>query len=364
LLLMGIAVTWAGNDEILSSADKKNVILFLSLAGSTVAGYVSFMNPALKWRQLRGAAMTLESHVWMFRARAGEYRVTGGQDFDILALDQLKSNIIHTKSLVMEGADMKTTNFFSQKSTSNLHGQRPAADTRAFGGSDPKHKVKMLKEHDVEAPYDYDKVSLQKFYPLPITLDADGTVSLDKVLRVIHNVAAGTDAAATNTLNANVDTHYKPLQPDRYCILRIERALEFYKGRLPRSNRARYIGQIVITLGSLVGVLLAVFDALRYAAVAAIIVSSTTAWLEFSGTLGKITRYSTTIGGLQDLLMWWRTSAPIERSATQNIDKLILTAEELLKSELNSWSSTSLASKSLTKAKMGNTNGEDENKEN
>ena len=72
---MGIAVTWAGNDEILSSADKKNVILFLSLAGSTVAGYVSFMNPALKWRQLRGAAMTLESHVWMFRARAGEYRV-------------------------------------------------------------------------------------------------------------------------------------------------------------------------------------------------------------------------------------------------------------------------------------------------
>ena len=386
LLLLGIAITWSVNADNLTYVDKKNTILFMSLAGSTLAGYVSFMNPALKWQQLRGAAMSIESHIWMFRTRAGEYRISGGQDFDAAALDQLKLNINHIKSVVMEGADMKTTNFFGSMASPNLHGQHPKMNGRAFGHRDPvlddskngnsegetsfigvclrciffpfcsPRVITGTREGDVEALSSVTggiDSSAEGLRPLPITLDTDGTVGLDRILRVIHSVATGADAEAAATQGEDIDTHYMPLQPDRYCIFRIERALVFYKERLPRCNHTRYVGQFIITLGSITGVLLAMFNALTYAAVVAIFVSSTTAWMEFSGTQSKITRYSTTIGALQDLLLWWRTSAPIERSSTQNIDKLVITAEDLLKSEVNAWASTSQASKLLNKAAGG-----------
>ena len=410
LLLVGILITWAANSEDLRYAMKKDLIMFLSLGGTILAGYVNFMNPGIKWQQLRGAAMSIESHIWMFRTRACEYRVVGRDDFDSSALQTLKMNIDYIKSNVMEGADIKSTNFFGRTSSPNRHNQHPPVNGRAFGHRDNliegrSTSVKRVhpdrdrgKDDDDDNSDDDDndddddddndddgddiengksgrrssgstvKPRRQHLRVSKKMMHGKRKVYIDVVLRLINNLAGGASVTSESYDRAGsfggsggdeIDTSYMPLQPDKYCIFRIERALMFYKERLPRCNRTRYIGHIIITLGSITGVLLAVFDALEFAAVIAIFVSSMTAWMEFSGTQSKITRYSTTIGALQDLLLWWRTCEPIERSSTWNIDRLISTTEDILRTEVNAWASTSQAAKVLAKA-IGPHQGESE----
>lgn len=175
------------------------------------------------------------------------------------------------------------------------------------------------------------------------------------------------DRGPSSDATSTKDTHYQPAQPDDYCVFRIEKALRMYKARIPKCYKDRYIAQTCLVLGSVLCVLFAAFGIIIYAAIVSIVTSGITAWLEFNGTNSKITRYSSTVDGLQNLLGWWRTRQTIEKSSTANIDLLVISTEELLRSEVNAWRSTSQASKLLAKesgqsqdsasAKSGNGNG-------
>ena len=37
---------------------------------------MSYLNPAQRWQQLRGAALSLESEIWKFRCRVGPYSLS------------------------------------------------------------------------------------------------------------------------------------------------------------------------------------------------------------------------------------------------------------------------------------------------
>jgi hypothetical protein len=54
--------------------------------------------------------------------------------------------------------------------------------------------------------------------------------------------------------------------------------------------------------------------------------------------------------------MWWNTLSTIDRSVTSNIDRLVLTCEELLQREQQAWRSTSQTMKLLQK--MNGTQGD------
>jgi hypothetical protein len=64
----------------------------------------------------------------------------------------------------------------------------------------------------------------------------------------------------------------------------------------------------------LAGVLLATWGLMVWAATISITTGTVTAWLEFTGTHNKINRYSTTVAGLQNVLIWWNTRPAIEKS--------------------------------------------------
>ena len=49
---------WVENDS------PRYVILGMSLLSSILAAYASFMNPIQRWKQLRGAALSMTSHIW------------------------------------------------------------------------------------------------------------------------------------------------------------------------------------------------------------------------------------------------------------------------------------------------------------
>lgn len=126
-------------------------------------------------------------------------------------------------------------------------------------------------------------------------------------------------------------------------------AITFYKDRIPLCHRTRNISQVLLVIGSLGSAVLAIVGQASWASGISILAASITAYLEFAGTNAKISRYSFTVHALQDLCYWWQTLPQIDRSVVTNIDRLVLTCEELLQKEQQAWRSTSQTVRMLQK---------------
>ena len=122
LLLSGIAVVVYTQINAVWGYDARIAILILSFIGTCLAAYISFTNPVTKWQQLRVAALAIESQIWIFRTRSGPYR-TSGEEFDHSAEEMLGDFIQETKTNILEGADVKSTSFYSTAVSQNKHGQ-------------------------------------------------------------------------------------------------------------------------------------------------------------------------------------------------------------------------------------------------
>jgi hypothetical protein len=145
------------------------------------------------------------------------------------------------------------------------------------------------------------------------------------------------------------DSHYEPVQPDQYIRFRVAKALEFYKARIPKCNQVKNVSQVLLVLGSIGSGVLAIAYLPILATILSILTAAITAYLEFSGTNSKINRYSFTVHALQELIMWWTTLSQIDRNVVANIDRLVLTCEELLQREQQAWRSTSQTVRLLQK---------------
>ena len=97
---------------------------------------------------------------------------------------------------------------------------------------------------------------------------------------------------------------------------------------------------MLLVIGSLGSAGLAISFQTAWAGGLSIVTACITAYLEFSGTNSKISRYSFTVHALQELIYWWQTLPQIDRSVVANIDRLVLTCEELLQREQQAWRST------------------------
>ena len=169
------------------------------------------------------------------------------------------------------------------------------------------------------------------------------------------------------------DLHYDLVTPDDYVKLRIVPLIKFYQSRMPRYRRALLVCNIALVVGPTLAAILAFVGTNTSPAVAAwvavvsIVTSAVTAWLEFHGTNGKLTRYSGIVDNLSKLKLWWHSLPEIQRASVQNIDYLVGTCEELVEGEWQQYFSTSQASKLLNKASGGdeqdsNEKDEDEKK--
>lgn len=129
LLIFGILiVTFTVLDAQFTWFNSRYPIIAISFLESAIASYVSFVNPALRWQQLRFAAANIESNIWMFRTRAGIYRVEN-ETYEDRAQDILAFAIKQIKASVVDGADIKTTSFYGQMLTHNDHGQHKPDDS-------------------------------------------------------------------------------------------------------------------------------------------------------------------------------------------------------------------------------------------
>lgn len=317
-----------------------------------------------------------------------------GDDFEVESLKNFQENVQSVKDFVNDGAGIKTSSFFGSTRSPNLHGQHQPSNAPAIGtdGSswlfsisndlcsvlftDPiivenphdgiSTPIKTIVEDNIWSPIPKthtapgsavrDNVSVnleedvQGIYPLNVSVDEDGSASLVDVLQRIEEVSGSLKSDNLTRIDSNCkDHHYLPVHPENYCSFRIKREIDFYKSRIPKYNKSRYVGQTLMMLGTVSSSVMAVSKCAQWAALAAICTSSVTAWQEFQSTNDKITRYSTTVANLQKLLLWWKTCQPIEKASTEHVDKLVRSAEEALKSDRDAWGSTSEFTGSLGK---------------
>ena len=355
LLFAGIAITVA---SLLSADDSRQrgantdqshanifqaVILGSSLLTTCVSAYVGFINPAQKWQQLRGAALRIESEIWVFRTHSGAYRASQGSrdsNPDVL----FSQAILAIQESVLDGADVKATAFFGAKTSLNKHGQH-AKGAKGFGHLDHiAASSSTTQKCDERIPAWPTKIP-----STPTRADDDVCYSFSMVEAEIQSTfqtsSQGADQKSSN------DSHHSPLPPDLYVKFRIEQALLFYEGRIPLYSKVRSNGQAILILGSICSVVLVTFGRTTvWAAAVSIITSSVTAWLEFNGVSSKINRYSSAVHSLTTLALWWRTLDSIDKSLVGNIDKLVSEGEEIIKGETDAWASVA----SRTTSKMLN----------
>jgi len=361
--------------------------------------------------------MNMESQIWMFRTRSGDYRKAVDSDSDSSDADALlQDQIQNIKNAVLEGADIKATSFFGSFGSPNLHAQHvptfrqiqetksksffSSGCTRTDGTVADAHKPAHTGSGGgtgtgASSAHGYGQVpsspsrqapaspmsppaprSLAEAGPVPAAslaselshsaeldanslhvppqpLAAHGSTTIDELLSWL-----GTRFVSNSNTSGPKDSHYLPVLPNNYVQFRIEKALKFYKKRIPLCNRTRHIGQFLSTVGSLASVVLAFLNLVEYTVITAIGTTGVMAWLEFQGTNNKIERYSSVVDALQKHIIWWKTRPPIEKSATENIDRLVVTCEEIIRDEMNAWRSSSASqAKLLEKQTSENSSG-------
>ena len=101
-----------------------------SIVMTIVSAFIAVLNPGLRWRKLRAAALNIESEIWQFRTRTGpRYRRSTGAGSAIhdeqLAKENLQTVIENIRSGVWGSADVKNSQFYRTYPPSIFtHGER------------------------------------------------------------------------------------------------------------------------------------------------------------------------------------------------------------------------------------------------
>lgn len=126
-------------------------------------------------------------------------------------------------------------------------------------------------------------------------------------------------------------------------------AMHRYQNRMTVYYWTRTGSHVVLVLSTSLGMVLASLNWSSYAGILMVCAASVSAWTEFSGTTKKLTRYSSVVNQLQDVLHLWESLSDTQRSSTTIVRQLIEGTENILRSELDSWIATSPAAKMLAK---------------
>ena len=152
--------------------------------------------------------------------------------------------------------------------------------------------------------------------------------------------AAQVEQQVKNDPDKILDDHHSPLTPDKYLRLRVEPMINFYQGRLPQYYRLRISYEVLLTLGSLSGTVLAFFRVDEWAAITTAVTTMVTAWSVFHRTKDKLARYTNTIEKTQSVVLWWE--ALTSHNVTSDIDTLVTQCEQMFEREREAWASTSM----------------------
>jgi hypothetical protein len=308
LLLIGVAITAVAVfsfNEMITKDQLRSCVLGLSLSGSFVAAMVSYINPGQRWQQLRGAALSLESEVWMFRTRTGSYTI-------------------------------------SSKVGVGQHSKKP--ERRLL------EVLESLTQHISKSASVMETTFFAKY-------DIFGKSKSPGVYK--HGQYKGSRAAGTFGTSLADDDHHRPLVPQEYITFRVMPVVEFYQSKLPQYYHSRTATEILLLAGAFSGTVLAFLHLEQWAAIVTAIAGAITSWKEFHGTEKKLTRYGNTIEKIKSTILWWGHLTEVEQANLANANRLVSACEDVLEREREAWLSTSMTTKALAAAGAAELNASD-----
>jgi len=136
---------------------------------------------------------------------------------------------------------------------------------------------------------------------------------------------------------AHFDNHYSPTSPEDYIQLRLLTMMRFYRKRLPRYATFKDFSQWLIMIGTSVGALLAYLGFAPHVSITSAGTASIAAWMEFSATAQKVSRYNGIVVALSNILLWWDSMSSVDKASPVNIDLLVQMGEATLNAERGAW---------------------------
>lgn len=151
MIITVVATTGANLNTTLNpdSVYHNYVVMGLSILYSFVAGVFAFLNPVVRWKQLRGNALAIESEVWKFRTRTGAYKPKIGE-YQV-AEKEFQNNIQLIKDNIISKSGVDNADFLKKYDLSVFkHSQYPQK------GDTPKTKTmemaQLKKDKGIKQP--------------------------------------------------------------------------------------------------------------------------------------------------------------------------------------------------------------------
>eukprot|EP00656_Telonema_subtile_P051846 TRINITY_DN7075_c0_g1_i2.p1 TRINITY_DN7075_c0_g1~~TRINITY_DN7075_c0_g1_i2.p1 ORF type:complete len:886 (+),score=158.92 TRINITY_DN7075_c0_g1_i2:107-2764(+) len=270
-----------------SMSESDAISFVLTLALTVLSACSAIFSPNERWKHLCSIAFQLESEIWRYRTRVGDYSNTNHRlnAHSISPETALRETIIEMRQNLTEGGGILHTSFNSEA-----------------------HKSAYSKGQYAPPDTQKDLTSSSRIRPAQ-----DGVCQLQ-------------------------DDHQSPLRPAEYIPIRLLKMQAFYQQRLPSydfSNTALRSGIVLATAGATV---VAFFGHSSYVAIITATTAAFANFLEFHAPVTKLSRYNRAITTLESTVSWWQSLTPIEKAMQSNVVQLIETVEETVVGELRSWS--------------------------
>jgi len=148
----------------------------------------------------------------------------------------------------------------------------------------------------------------------------------------------------------HMDSFHAPADARDYIRWRLVPKLRFYQDRIPGYSFRRRTYQAIILISSLFVSLLAALNYPTWTAIVTTVTSAVSGWQEFRDVTMKLSRYSSTVVSLSNILVWWRALTEVDKQNRANVVLLVSKTEKLLEDERNSWISSAVRNERLQKA--------------
>jgi hypothetical protein len=302
-------------------------VFFFSIIISVVTALTGFLKPDKRWLTFRAASLSLESEIWKFRT---SFAINVKQD-KVEKETFLREYMRRVQEQVSKSASTGTTIVNNEMAI--------------FGDSNSLTKAQkeilihgQYEDHDV-APALFP--SLRRFIPSCLK-------------NIMMSTMSKTMGPGLGRMCHEEDDHHKALDPEDYIRFRVKPAVLFYQARLPRYYAKLKLSEAVMIGGQVAGMLMASFNAHSWTALVTAVVTFTTSWRSYVQTDKKLTRYSNATERFNVVIPWWDQLGSIEKSNPLNIAKLVDTCEEILRSEWDTWTTTSMRLQKMSKKSAQN----------
>jgi len=282
----------------------QRALLGLALVASLITGATTIVDPATKWLTLRGTALAMESEIWRFRTRIGEYQGASGNGSSIgraqaerLAEEAFHATTLKLQEMVQQSSGLKDTSFYSNITATHAQDDEPGTDGR--------------KKRYTHGQYDVSRKMAKK--------------------------------------TAEMDNFHSPASTGEYIKHRLVPQMRFYQKRIPRYAQQRRLFQTLALVATVVNAMLAAISDPTWTAIVSSAAGALAAWQEFHGMAKKLERYSTAVNNLSNILLWWQSLPEVDQSNTHNVEFLVDRTEDLLGGERQAWLSDAQQAAKLMK---------------